>query len=161
LCPIASALTNDPPPDGSWALRDGLSQALQQTVTWGIPYLLGRVYFTDYRALRELALGAVLAAVVYIPLCLFEVRMSRQLARVGYGYTQHVFAQTIRFDGFRPMVFFKHGLTLALWMVCALLVAGWLWWTGRPASERSAPSRIEAGMGWFALLLLPTVVLLK
>jgi hypothetical protein len=161
LCPLASALTNAPPPDGSWAVRDGLSQALQQTAAWGIPYLLGRVYFTDSRALRDLALGSVLAAVAYIPLCLYEVRMSPQLHRLVYGYTQHTFAQTIRFDGYRPMVFFMHGLTLALWMVCALLIAGWLWWSGKSAPGRRTPSKIEARMGWFALLLLPTVVLLK
>jgi hypothetical protein len=97
--------------------------------------------------------------------------MSPQLHRLVYGYTQHTFAQTIRFDGYRPMVFFTHGLTLALWMVCALLIAGWLWWTGKSAtgaavsSKRggmaTAPSKIAGWMGWFALLLLPTVVLLK
>jgi hypothetical protein len=161
VCPLASALTNDPPPDGSWAVRDGLSQVLQQTVTWGVPYLVGRLYFTDLRALRELALGVVLAAVAYAPLCLAEIRLSPQLHRAVYGFAQHDFVQTVRFGGYRPMVFFKHGLTLATWMVTALLMGAWLWWTG--ASERSGGGRdqLDAYLCWFVLLLLPMAVLLK
>jgi hypothetical protein len=165
-CPLVSAFTNDPPPDGSWAVRDGLSQALQQTVTWGIPYLLGRLYVRDYRSYQDVALGIVLAAVMYAPLCLVEVRFSPHLHNLAFGFSQHEFLQTIRFGGYRPMVFCKHGLTLALWMVVATLLGAWLCW-GRPTdSDPSAPetdgtSRLRALLSWGVFLLLPTVVLLK
>src|SRR6476620_1180336 len=36
---------------------DGLSVMLGQIVTWGLPYLIGRVYFDDLASLRELAIG--------------------------------------------------------------------------------------------------------
>jgi hypothetical protein len=160
LCPMASVLTNAPPPDGSPMLRDGFSQLFHQTVTWGVPYLLGRLYFSDLRALRDLAFGVVLAAVAYAPLCLFEVRMSPQLHRIVYGFSQHSFAQTIRFDGYRPMVFFSHGLSLAIWMVTALLMAGWLWWNGT-ATEGDGRSKAKGLLGCSLLVLLPTTVLLK
>jgi hypothetical protein len=161
LCPLASALTNDPPPDGSWAVRDGLSQSWQLTMTWGVPYLLGRLYFTDVRALRDLALGAVIAAAVYAPLCLLEVRLSPQLHSLVYGFSQHSFVQTIRYDGYRPMVFFKHGLTLSLWMTAALVLGGWIWWAGQRKAPADRGSRPGVWLGWSLLLLLPTVVLLK
>src|SRR5262249_40320041 len=94
LRPLAAAPPNDPPPDGSWAIRDGLSQAFHQAATWGIPYLLGRLYFTDRDSLRQLALGVILAAAAYAPLCLLEVRLSPRLHHAVYGFTQHSFIQT-------------------------------------------------------------------
>ena len=38
---------------------DGLSAIFEQTVAWGMPYLLGRLYFTDYAGMRELAWGVM------------------------------------------------------------------------------------------------------
>src|SRR5262249_30746288 len=51
LCPIASSLSND------LGLYDGVSTALTEVFTWGIPYFLGRVYFGDAMGLRMLAAG--------------------------------------------------------------------------------------------------------
>jgi len=41
-----------------------------------------------------------------------------------YGFSQHSFAQTIRFGGYRPMVFMSHGLTLAMFSLAGV-VAAW------------------------------------
>lgn len=161
LCPLASALTNAPPPDGSSMVRDGLAQMLQQTTSWGVPYLLGRLYFSDPLTLRDLVLGVVLAAVVYAPLCLFEARMSPQLHRIVYGFAQHSFGQTIRFGGYRPMVFFSHGLALAIWMTTALLMAAWLWWNGAGTKSNGKKGQAKTFLGFALLVLLPTTVLLK
>jgi hypothetical protein len=50
--------------------------------------------------------------------------MSPQLHRWVYGYFPNdSFAQQIRGTGFRPVVFFSHGLTLALFTAIALLAA--------------------------------------
>ena len=160
LCPLPSVLTNAPPPDGSSAIRDALSQTWSQTVSFGIPYLLGRVYFSDSAAVRDLALGIVFAAAVYAPLCLYEARMSPQLHANIYGYSQHSFAQTIRFGGYRPMVFLPHGLAVGMFMVSAALIATWMWWTGtlRPVIEEGEETGLQS---YIPLLLVPIAILLK
>jgi len=161
LCPLPSVLTNDPPPDGSSSMRDALSQTWAQIVGYGIPYLLGRVYFTERAHLRDLALGMVLAAAVYAPLCLFEARMSPQLHAMVYGFAQHSFAQTVRFGGYRPMVFMPHGLALAMFMTSATLIACWMWWSGALRSPAGAGQEADRRLERLPLLLGPTTVLLK
>ena len=148
LAPLPSVLTNDPPPDGSAPLRDALSQTWGQVVLYGFPYLLGRVYFTTPAAVRDLAVGVVIAAAAYTPLCLWEVRMSPTLHATVYGYAQHSFAQVVRFDGYRPMVFMSHGLALGLFVTVGALLAVWL----------RRPARLPA---YLPLVLVPTAVLVK
>ena len=108
---------------------DGLSVVLNQIVTWGLPYLIGRVYFDDLASLRELAIGIFIGGLVYMPLCWIEMRLSPQLHKWIYGFHQHGFIQTIRFGGYRPMVFMQHGLMVAMWMAMACLIGIWLWKT--------------------------------
>ncbi|MBI1335756.1 MAG: O-antigen ligase domain-containing protein [Phycisphaera sp.] len=124
FCPVLSSLKN------GLGLYDGVSVALVQTVAWGLPYLIGRLYFTDLSALKELAVGVFIGGLVYVPLCLYEVRMSPQFHHLVYGYHAHDFAQTMRFGGWRPTVFMQHGLMVGMWMCMTALVGMWLWWTG-------------------------------
>lgn len=160
LCSFPSVLTNPPPPDGSSLLRDALSQTWAQTVSFGIPYLLGRAYFTDLKSLRDLVQAVLIAAAVYLPLCWFELRQSPQLHSMLYGYTQHEFAQTIRFGGYRPMVLMQHGLALAFFIAVASLFACGMWWAGRSASSPARDDR-SLMLGYFTVVLLLTFVLLK
>ena len=70
----------------------------------------------------------VIAAVIYVPFALFEIRMSPVLHSWLYGYSQHPdFLQTLRGGGFRPMVFMVHGLALARFFLlgtCAAFILG-------------------------------------
>ena len=161
LCPVPSVLTNDPPPDGSSSMRDAFAQTWGQIVSYGVPYLLGRVYFTERANLRDFALGVILAAVVYTPFCLYEVRMSPQLHAKIYGYAQHDFGQTVRFGGFRPMVFMPHGLALAMFMTSATLIACWMWWAGALRWAAAEGKEVDKRLERVPLLLGPTTVLLK
>lgn len=147
LWPVPSVLLNDPPPDGGSYFRDAFSQTLGSVVTWGVPYLLGRVYFGRREAVRDLAVGVVVAAAVYVPLCLWESRMSPTLHYTVYGYAQHQFIQTVRFGGYRPMVFMPHGLYLGMFMVTAAVLAVWL--------------RRPLGLPGYLLLLVPVAVLMR
>ena len=108
-------------------MYDGCAVAVRMIVTWGLPYLIGRVYFTDLEAIRELAIGLFCGGLIYVPLCWLEIRMSPQLHLWVYGYHQHAFVQTIREGGYRPMVFMQHGLMVAMWMAMTTLVGAWLW----------------------------------
>jgi hypothetical protein len=126
LCPLATAMANDP----ELTVKDGVSWTMQNVVGWGMPYLIGRIYFSNAKALRELAVAVFVGGLIYVPLCLYEIRMSPQLHRIVYGFNQHSVAQQQRGHFFRPMVFMEHGLALALFMTAASLAGLWLWQTG-------------------------------
>ncbi|HEX4123197.1 MAG TPA: hypothetical protein VHY37_00615, partial [Tepidisphaeraceae bacterium] len=126
LVPVATAMSNDP----ELTMHDGTSWMLGQIFTWGLPYLIGRIYLADLTGLRELAIGVFIGGLIYVPLCLFEIRFSPQLHRWVYGYYQNDFGQTLRFGGYRPTVFMQHGLAVGLYMCGATLCGFWLWKTG-------------------------------
>ncbi|MCC6488777.1 MAG: O-antigen ligase domain-containing protein [Candidatus Hydrogenedentes bacterium] len=121
LCPVASSLSN------GLGLYDGLSESLVLIIRWGMPYFIGRIYFSDLTGLRELAIGIFIGGLIYVPLCWYELRFSPQLHRMLYGYHQQGFAATIRYGGYRPTVFLQHGLMVGMWMVTAALAGLALW----------------------------------
>jgi hypothetical protein len=133
IAPFFSSITNGLGP------YDGVAESLTQTIRWGIPYLIGRMYFDSPAALRELAIGVFIAGLLYMPLCLWEIRMSPQLHRQLYGYAPHAFSMSIRFGGYRPTVFTQHGLALGMFMTAASLSGIWLWLTGAVRSIHRVP----------------------
>lgn len=122
--PLVSSLTN------GLGIYDGLSATLAQTVFWGLPYFLGRLYLNNLSGLRQIALAIFFGGLAYVPLCLFEIRMSPQLHSIVYGFFPHSFLQTYRLGGWRPNVFMQHGLAVGLWMMAATLTGIWLWRSG-------------------------------
>ena len=127
VCPVFTAMANDP----ELTVHDGQSWTMQQIITWGLPYLIGRIYFANRNALRELAIAIFIGGLIYMPLCLYEMRFSPSLHFMIYGYYQHSLGQQLRTNGFyRPMLFLEHGLAVGLYMANATLAGIWLWWTG-------------------------------
>ncbi|HEY9658951.1 MAG TPA: O-antigen ligase domain-containing protein [Allocoleopsis sp.] len=125
LCPFVSSLTNDLGP------YDGFSAALEQTMTWGVPYFLGRIYIGSLEGMRQLAVGIFIGGLVYVPLCLYEIRFSPQLHRMVYGgHAAANFSMTMRLGGYRPTVFMQTGLAVAAFMFVATLIGIWLWQSG-------------------------------
>lgn len=149
VCPLISSLTND------LGIYDGLATSLGYVFTWGLPYLIGRLYFSDLKGLREFAIGILIGGLVYVPLCLLENLMSPQLHRWLYGFHQHSFAQTYRWGGWRPMVFMDHGLMVAVWMMSAFLVGFWMWMTGTLKKLNKFP------MAWIVVVLLITLLMAR
>lgn len=123
-CPMASSLSND------LGFYDGLSSIFYKVCYWGLFYLLGRLYCSTLLGMKELATAVFLGGLIYIPFCLVEIRMSPQLHNWIYGYFQHDFTQTLRYGGYRPMVFMNHGIMLATWLGMASLSGFTLWWWG-------------------------------
>ena len=106
---------------------DGLSQAMYQSVRWGIPYFIGRLYFNDAESTKILAIAIFTGTIIYIPFCWYELIMSPQLHRLTYGYHQSDFIQTLRDGGgFRPMVYMEHGLMTAMWMILGVFLGIWM-----------------------------------
>ena len=126
LCPFLSSMSN------GLGAYDGFNETLTQTVRWGLPYLLGRLYLNNLAALEELAINIIKGGLLYVPLCIFEGRMSPQLHLYVYGYYAHPsgVTQAYRLGGYRPNVFMQHGLMVGFWMMTVALVALWLWKAG-------------------------------
>ena len=149
ICPLFSSLSN------GLGLYDGVSGTLLQTMSYGGPYFLGRLYLNSLAKIRFLAIAIFVGGLVYVPLCLFEVLFSPQLHKLVYGYHPHVFGQSVRYGGYRPVVFMQHGLAVGMWMMAATLIGVWLWKTGVVKSVYGIHIR------WLVGILLTTFVLIK
>jgi len=161
VTPFVTALSNSDPiiiGDGVFfipglRIYDALS-IINSTVVMLIPFVLGWRFLTteeDHAALlKVLALGGI----AYCLPILIEVRLSPQLNTWIYGFFPHSFAQHIRGDGYRPIVFLNHGLWVAIFMASAVLAATVLWKVRQDKGER---------LGWALLtvLLLGALVLVK
>ena len=134
---------------------DGFSEVVTQIEGWGVPYVIGRLYFSNREGLRELAIGLFIGGLIYVPFCLYEVRMSPRLHLMLYGFRQHAFYQTARGDSWRPMVFMQHGLAVGMFMASASIVGFWLW------RSRAITSLWGMPMWALLLLLIVTTVLVK
>ena len=132
---------------------DGIVSVFYHVLMWVVPYFIGRLYFQTRDDLRELALGMVIGGLIYVPLCLFEIRMSPQLYTWVYGFHPIDFRQVIRWGGFRPTVFMQHGLAVGLWMATTTLVAFWFALTGVVKRLGTVPM-----WGWFIALLATTIL---
>ena len=102
---------------------DGFKIAARNLVMLAPFYIGSRFLYTENG--RTLLLKAIpTATLIYSLPMLFEVRMSPQLHRWVYGYFPNDdFSQQIRGSGYRPVVFFEHGLALALFTSLALLAS--------------------------------------
>ncbi len=144
-----SALSND------LGLKEAVAATLEASLEWGTPYFLGRAYLGSPRALKEFADAVVVAALAYVPFCLWEIRMSPQLHRAVYGFQWFSFDQVMRFGGYRPTVFMQHGLAVSMFMAVGTLVAFWLWRT--KARERL----LRVRFGWAVAALALTTILCR
>lgn len=138
LVPLPSAI------QAGYGAYEGVSGVVAQTLSWGLPYLLGRLYFSDAEGLHELALGLLIAGLVYLPFVLYEAWMSPRLHKIVYGFRQHSFSQAKRGDGYRPMVFMQHGLAVAMMMGTAAVSGIWMWKAGKVHTLRNLPVSILA-----------------
>jgi hypothetical protein len=121
LSPMATSLSNGLGP------YDGYVAIWARLLSWGFPYLIGRISFGTLDGMRDLALWTVLGGLVYAPLCLIEVKMGPQLADWVYGMPLISGSEAYRYGGWRPYVFMQTGLALGLFMCGAALVAMVLW----------------------------------
>ncbi len=123
LCSVPSSLAND------LGIYDGLSASLTRFLSVGVPYFMGRIYVCDDADLKAFAKAFFVGGLCYVPPCLFEIRMSPQIARYIYGLGGFLGSQ-MRFGGYRPAVLLSSGLELGMWMTAATLM-GWALWRHR------------------------------
>ena len=130
--PVMTVLTNEEPiffgqvglP--GLAVKDAIALIMQQFLLI-LPFLLARQFLASGGAQRELMMALMIGGLAYSLLMLIEMRLSPQLNLWVYGYHQHLFGQSIRFGGYRPVVFLYHGLWVAFFCMTAVVAAYALW----------------------------------
>lgn len=160
LSPLATVLTNDEPVFfgrvGLPALRlvEAFALMVQQAMLL-FPFILARNFLSREGGQRDLLVALLMAGLVYSLLMLFEVRMSPQLNLMFYGFLPENFGQSIRFGGFRPVVFLYHGLWAAFFALMVLASAAALF----RKSEGQMSNLAMAAMGymWVVLVLCKSV----
>ncbi|MBW4710788.1 hypothetical protein KX928_23605 [Roseobacter sp. YSTF-M11] len=126
---------------------------LVKTLIEMLPLLLARKFLATEQGHRTLLKVFCIIGLIYSLLALYEIRMSPQLNVMVYGFFPHSWQQHIRGDGFRPLVFLKHGLWLGIFMSGAVLAAA--------ASFRLAPAAHKTAFAVATLWLLVTLLLSK
>lgn len=95
-------------------LRDAVVMAAPSFIDYYVPFVIGLTVFRTERALRTLFDVLGLCALIYVPFCLVELRMSPQFTYWVYGYVPGSFIETKRLGSWRPVVFMNHGLSVAM-----------------------------------------------
>lgn len=155
LSPILTTITNRAPVAYGAVFLPGMDVknaaaiALNQFMLL-LPFLLARQFLATGGDQRDLVKAFAIAGLIYSIPMLVEVRLSPQLHRWIYGFHQHDFLQTIRFGGWRPMVFMYHGLWVAFFTLTALVCAVAMW----RASEGRAAVRWLAASVYLAVILI-------
>lgn len=117
-----------------------------------IPYFLARRYLVKPEHHHYILMTILVSGLIYSVVALWEIRMSPQMHITVYGYFQHNFGQHIR-NGFRPVVFLDHALSLGFFLVTALLAA--------IALARRESGKKRATYLWAALWLYVILILAK
>jgi hypothetical protein len=125
-------------------LHEGLLGAIYQTISWGVPWLLGRIYFSDDHSLLLAAKACVIAGLCYVPICLVEICAGPQLYAFLYGYQPYRWVGAQRYIGFRPIGLLEDGNQLGIWMAAATLLAVFL------ALNRLTGRILGLPLGWVA-----------
>ncbi|MEZ5798319.1 MAG: hypothetical protein R3D63_13015 [Paracoccaceae bacterium] len=176
LSPFVTVLTNADPirvasghDIAGMRIYDSVA-AVANHVIYALPLFLGRRYLATPQAARALVGALVAAGLAYSLPMLVESRFSPQMNVWVYGFFQHDFFQTIRFGGYRPVVFLPHGLWVAMFTLMCLGAAATLLREG-PAEAR--PRQLmaflylafmlaickSAGVAVYAMAMLPLILL--
>jgi hypothetical protein len=135
--PLTGLLTN-----GGVAAWDTADMLLQRGLGVLVPYAAARLYLGDAEGARHVAIAIVLATLLYVPVVVYEAAVGP----TGYLGTRLFGANPLdfradRLGGWRPAGLFLNGLTLAVWMALAAVVASGLWlgrsWRPRPSQGPS------------------------
>jgi len=105
------------------SMHDFLATSLGILFDHFIPFFLGRFLFTSPRTLKDIFLPLATMGLIYTFPVLFELRFSPMLNLFIYGFHPHRFLETVRYGGFRPMVFLGGGLAVSFFLSSATLAA--------------------------------------
>jgi hypothetical protein len=102
-------------------VKDGIGVAIVELFPSCVAFYLGYQLFRGQKDVENALADLGLAGLVYSLFAIVEMRMSPQFHQWIYGYAMGAFDQTIRWGGYRPMVFMPHGLALARFFLATTL----------------------------------------
>lgn len=140
ISPFISSIVNGL---GAW---DACSELYMRFFFWGVPYLVGRSMVRSLEDIRECAIGVMLAGLIAVPLCLIELRLSPVIHRTLYGIHPTAFHMAKRLGGYRPMLNFRHGIEVGVWMACSGVIAAWFAVTATRLRAWNIPVMVQAGL---------------
>ena len=120
---------------------NGLSGAVTHLLTYGIPFVVGKLYLSDVVGYQGFARALIIAAAYYTPLMLVEMRMSSQIHRWVYGIGGRAGWEYFGMFGplgWSPTVFMNSPFEVASLFTMATLFAFWEW-KGNRSLFRSVP----------------------
>ncbi|MBV8629386.1 MAG: hypothetical protein JOZ83_00570 [Silvibacterium sp.] len=147
VVPLLSAIAN---PE---FFGDAMAGELYQILAWGVPWVIGRVYFSETDSLRLAARAFVIAGLLYLPVCLFEAAAGPQIYAHLYGYQPYRWVRVHRYIGYRPIGLLETGTQLGIWMCTSALIAVWLWMRRTVDRVLGIPTR------WAAAILVAAALL--
>lgn len=121
LYPLVHIFANATPP------LQALADTLYQTLAWGVPYLVGRIFglWPDGRA--KLARGFVIVGLICLPLAAIEFVTGPIVYEILYGFHPYAEQGAGRYIGNRPLLFFEDGNQAGIFLATSALAAIWLW----------------------------------
>ncbi|MTH77128.1 hypothetical protein [Paracoccus aestuariivivens] len=151
LSPLLTAITNSDSITEGNTFRPGISATfaigdVMRSYLEILPFLLAYRILWNVEGAWRLVQAMVTGLLVYSFFMWMEVRFSPQMNVWIYGYFQHDFIQTIRYGGYRPIVFLEHPLWVASITLMAFLSA-----IALARRDRDARSMFRAG--YLALLI--------
>jgi hypothetical protein len=129
LWPFANAMMLGSSDPGSFAASAYLFGA------WGLPWAIGRIWFSDASGQRLLLIGMAIAGGVCLPFAVLEGWQGPFLHDLIYGPHPFRHDGSDRYFWHRPIGFFEHGNQYGIWVSLCAVAA--IWWA-IDARKRSA-----------------------
>lgn len=158
LSPFGTVLTNGDPlvfietQINGMRIYDSLAAISYQLIAL-MPFFLARRYLGNPEGARMILAALVVAGLAYSLPMIVEMVMSPQMNVWIYGFFQHDFFQTIRYGGYRPVVFLPHGLWVAFFAFMAVAAAA--------ASLRNLPAEVRPKAMVVLLYLVAMLILCR
>jgi hypothetical protein len=131
LWPVSQAVFIDAPQP------DPLVSSAYLVATWGLTWLLGRIYFSTTAARWLLARAVAWAGIACLPFAIVEGLFGSSFYAWVYGVHPFRDDGAVRYVGFRPLGFFEHGNQYGVWVAAAALSAVWIAIAFRAAGGRN------------------------
>jgi len=108
-----------------------LSQTLYLTVTWGMPYLAGRISFQSFADIRNSFQFLLWTGLVTFAVALFEFIFGRFVYETLYGNHSYQLDGASKYFGSRPLLTFEDPNQIGMWWATLALIAFWQLMSGR------------------------------
>lgn len=118
LWPLAQMLMAEGDPSG-WL------SSLYLCGAWGIPWLLGRVYFKECAGRLALIDTLIGATLLLVPIAIFEGMFGIRVYEMLFGPHPFAAVGAERYFGYRPLAMFEDGNQYGLWVSCGAVLAFW------------------------------------